>query len=33
MDSKLLQIFDEGGKGIEQLKKENLSWVCEDNVV
>ena len=31
VDSKLSQIFNESGKGIEQVKKENLFWVCQDD--
>ena len=33
MDSKLSQIFKECGKDIEQVKEENLSWVCKDDDV
>ena len=33
VDSKLTQILKESGKGIEQVKKENLSWICEDEEV
>ena len=33
VDCKLSQIFNESGKGIEQVKKENLFWVCQDDDV
>ena len=33
VDSKLSEIMKECGKGIEQVKKENLAWVCEDEEV
>ena len=33
VDSKLSEIMKECGKGIEQVKKENLTWVCEDKEV
>ena len=33
MDSKLSEIMKECRKGIEQVKKENLAWVCEDEEV
>ena len=33
VDSKLSQIMKECGKGIEQVKKENLAWVCKDEDV
>ena len=33
VDCKLSQIFNESGKGTEQVKKENLFWVCQDDDV
>ena len=33
VDSKLSEIMKECGKGIEQVKKENLTWVCDDEEV
>ena len=33
VDSKLSEILKEHGKGIEQVKKENLAWVCDDEEV
>ena len=33
VDSKLSEIMKECGKGIKQVKKENLAWVCEDEEV
>ena len=33
VDSKLSQIFDDGGKGIEDVQKEKLSWVCNNDDV
>ncbi len=33
VDTKLSEIFQKGGKGVEHVKKENLSWVCEDEDV
>ena len=30
VDAKLSEIFQKGGKGIEHVNKENLSWVCEE---
>ena len=33
VDSKLDKIYGQGGQGIEQVKRENLSWVCEDEDV
>ena len=33
VDSKLTQILKESGKGIEQVQKENLTWICEDEEV
>ena len=33
VDSKLSEIMKECGKGIEQVKKENLTWVCDDKEV
>ena len=33
VDSKLNEILKECGKGIEQVKKENLAWVYEDEEV
>ena len=33
VDGKLSEIFQQGGKGIEQVNKENLLWVCEDEDV
>ena len=33
VDSKLNKIYGQGGQGIEQVKRENLSWICEDEDV
>ena len=33
VDGKLSESFQQGGKGIEHVNKENLSWVCEDEDV
>ena len=33
VDSKLDKIYGQGGQGIEQVKRENLSWICEDEDV
>ena len=33
VDSKLGKIYRQGGQGIEQVKRENLLWVCEDEYV
>ena len=30
VDSKQDKIYGQGGQGIEQVKRENLSWICED---
>ena len=33
VDSKQDKIYGQGGQGIEQVKRENLSWICEDEDV
>ncbi len=33
VNAKLSEIFHQCGKGIEQVNKDNLSWVCEDEDV
>ena len=33
VDEKLSHILNQGGKSIEVVKKENLSWVCDDDEV
>ena len=33
VEERLSQIFMQGGAGIEQVKKENLSWICDNEDV